>query len=59
MLKALFVLEIFTFCLDISESKNNKAMKFGQLIKYTVRNIFLQKSWRKKDKETSSRPLIF
>ena len=79
MLKALFVLEIFTFlpCLfgyvekrlgkkvrlipkfmtsqtgqqiinihtlpNISRSEGNQAMKFGQLIKYNVRNIFLRK----------------
>ena len=32
---------------DISRSKGNQAMKFGQLIRYNVRNIFLQKSIRK------------
>ena len=94
MLKALFVLEIFTFLswsfgyvekhLDekvmvnfeiydvtnwitnnhntnssnISGSKGNQAIKFGQLINYSVRNIFLQKSCRKWDRETSFRPLF-
>ena len=29
--------------LNISRSKGNQAMKFGQLIKYIVRNIFLTK----------------
>ena len=77
MLKALFVLKIFTFLswlfcyvkkrLDkkfmtsqtrrliirihilnnISKSKDNPAMKFGQLIDYNVINIFLRKSCRK------------
>ena len=29
---------------DISKSKDNQTMKFGQLLKYKVSNIFLQKS---------------
>ena len=28
---------------NISQSKGNQAMKFGQLIEYNKRNIFLQK----------------
>ena len=28
---------------DISQSKCNQTMKFGQLIEYSKRNIFLQK----------------
>ena len=28
---------------NISQSKGNQAMKFGQLIEYKKRNIFLQK----------------
>ena len=32
---------------DISRSKGNQSMKFGQLIEYNVRNIFLQKSCMK------------
>ena len=32
---------------DISKSKGNQTMKFGQLIKYKVRNNFLQKSCQK------------
>ena len=31
---------------NTSRSKANQAMKFGQLIKYSMRNIFLQKAWR-------------
>ena len=31
----------------ISRSKGNQAMKFGRLIKKSVINIFLQKSWGK------------
>ena len=32
---------------DISRSKGNQAMKFGQLIEYKVKNVFLQKSCQK------------
>ena len=41
---------------NISIRKDNQTMKFGQLIKYNVKSIFLQKSCRKHGKETSSRP---
>ena len=79
MLKALFILELFTFGYiekwvdkkamvnfkiydftnwttndynkhrlpDISRSKGNQAMKFGQLIEYNLGNVFLQNSCRK------------
>ena len=40
----------------ISRRKGTQAIKFGHLIAYKVRNIFLQKSCRKYDKETSPRP---
>ena len=42
---------------NISQSKGNQAMKFGQLIEYNKRNIFLQKLCKKWCQETSSRPL--
>ena len=32
---------------DISKSKDNQTMEFGQLIENNVRNIFLRKSCRK------------
>ena len=32
---------------NISRNKDNQTMKFGQLIKYNKRNIFLQKSFTK------------
>ena len=32
-------------------------MKFGQLIEYNMRNIFLEKSYTKCDGETIPRPL--
>ena len=40
------------------EVKGNQTMKFGQFIKYSKKNIFLQKSCRKWGRETSSRPLF-
>ena len=43
---------------NISQSEDNLTMKFGQLIEYNKRNIFLQKLCRKWGKETSSRPLF-
>ena len=44
---------------NISQSKGNQTMKFGQLIEHNKRNIFLQKVCRKRGKETSSKPLSF
>ena len=32
---------------NVSPGKKNQTMKFGQLIGYNYRNIFLQKSFRK------------
>ena len=43
---------------NISQSKGNQTMKFGQLIEYNKINIFLQKLCRKWGRETSSRPLF-
>ena len=43
---------------NISQSKGNQATKFGQLIEYNKRNIFLQKLSKKWGKETTSRPLL-
>ena len=51
-----------TFAIDIlsniSQSKGNQTMKFGQLIEHNKRNIFLQKLYWKWGKKTNSRPLI-
>ena len=44
---------------NIYRSNENQAMKFGQLIEYHVRNIFLQKLCRKRGRKTSSRCLVF
>ena len=43
---------------NISSSKGNQAMKFGQLIEYNIRNIFLEKSYTKYSGETIPRPLL-
>ena len=42
---------------NISRSKGNQAMKFGQLIEYNMRNIFVEKSNTKCAGETFPRPL--
>ena len=47
-------MHIFT---NISKSKGNQAMKFGQLIEYNMRNIFVEKSYTKCAGETIPRPL--
>ena len=41
---------------NISRSKDNQAMKFGQLIECNMRNIFLEKSYTKCGGQTSLRP---
>ena len=43
---------------NISRSRGNQKMKFDQVIEYNTRKIFLQKSYRKRGRETSSRPLF-
>ena len=40
----------------ISRGKGNQAMKFGQLIEYNLRNIFLEESYTKYGGETIPRP---
>ena len=42
--------------LNISRSKQNQTIKFGQLIKYDTKNIFLEKSYTECGTETSPRP---
>ena len=44
---------------NISQSKGNQTSKFGQVIEYNNRIIFLQKSCRRWGKEISSRPHFF
>ena len=40
---------------NISIIKGNQTMKLGQLIEYYMRSIFLEKSYRKYDRETIPR----
>ena len=42
---------------NILRSKDNQAMRFGQLIEYNMRNIFVEKSYTKCAGETIPRPL--
>ena len=42
--------------INISRSKDNLTIKFGQLIEYNTRNIFLEKSYTKCGGETIPRP---
>ena len=44
-----------TYC-PISGEKGNQTMKFGQLMEYNMRNIFLEKSYTKCDRDTTPRP---
>ena len=41
---------------NISRSKGNQTIKFGQLLEYSMRNIFLRKSYTKCGGEASPRP---
>ena len=41
---------------NISRSQINQTMKFGRLIEYNMKNIFLEKSCTKWGGETSLRP---
>ena len=43
---------------NISQSKYNETMKFGQVMEYNKKNIFLQKTRRKWGRETRSK-LVF
>ena len=41
---------------NISRSKDNQRMKFGQLIEYNKKNILIEKSYRQCGGETIPRP---
>ena len=41
---------------NISKSQGNQTMKFGHLIEYNMRNIFLERSYTKCGGEPSPRP---
>ena len=42
---------------NISRSKSNQTMKFGQLIEYNMGNIFIEKSYKKRTGKTIPRTL--
>ena len=42
----------YTYCQNISRSKDSQAMKFVELIPYNMRNTFLEKSYTKGGGET-------
>ena len=41
---------------NTSRSKGKQTMKFGQLIEYNMKNIFLEKSYTNYSEEASPRP---
>ena len=41
---------------NISRSKGTQLMKFGQLIEYNMRNVFLEKLYTKYSEKTGPRP---
>ena len=43
--------------LNFSRSKGNQTIKFGQVIEYNLRNIFVEKSYTQRAAETIPRPL--
>ena len=43
---------------NISRHKGNQKTKFGQLIEYKMRNIFLEKSYTRCSGETIPRPFV-
>ena len=42
---------------NISRSRDNRAIKFAQLVEYNMKNIFVEKSYTKSVGETIPRPL--
>ena len=42
---------------NISKSKRNQTMKFGQLIEFNMKNIFVEKTFTKCVENTSPTPL--
>ena len=51
--KQTFAIHILPY---ISRSKNNYTLKFGQLIEYNIRKIFLEKSYPKCGGGTTPKP---
>ena len=48
----------YTYCSSVARSKSNETIKYGQLLEYSVWNIYFSKSCREWDWETRSRPLL-
>ena len=48
----MIIIHIFS---NTSRGKGNQKMKFGQLIEYNMKNIFLEESYTKYSGETSPR----
>ena len=42
---------------NISKSKRNQTMKFGELIEFSMKNIFVEKTFTKCVEKTSPTPL--
>ena len=53
--KQIFAIHILP---NISRSKGNQTMKFGQLMEYNMRNNFLEQLYTKCDGETIIRPFL-
>ena len=58
--KLVFKVQIITIhkLSHISRSRGNQTMKFGQLIEYNMRNIFLENSYTKCGKKLVPDPFI-
>ena len=46
----------YKILLNISKSKGNQTVEFGQLIEYNMRNIFLEKSFTKSGGDAIPKP---
>ena len=44
----------YTYCSSVARSKSNETIKYGQLLEYSVWNIYFSKSCRECDWETRS-----
>ena len=54
-IQQIIIIHIFS---NISRSKGNQTIKFGQLIEYNMKNIFLEKSYTKCGAELVPGPFI-
>ena len=51
-----FLTIVIHILFNILRNKDSQTMKFGQLIEYSMKNIFLEKSYSECGGETSPRP---